>query len=249
VTAVLRPVAAAVAFLTRVPVGRWVNVGADDVARGAWLFPLVGAAVGGVAGLLADVTADRLPPLAAGALAVAAAALLTGALHLDALADTADALGARDRAHALEIMRDHAVGAFGATALVLVCLLDAALLGALAESGDATLVGLAAGAAGRAAMLPLAAALPYARPGEGQGRALEGIGAGAVVLAAALALALVLPAGAAGLWAAGAAAIAAVAVALVARSRFGGVTGDVLGATAKLAETAALLAAAAVLST
>jgi adenosylcobinamide-GDP ribazoletransferase len=241
----VRSAAAAVAFLTRIPVGRWLDLDASDVGRGAWLFPVVGGLVGGAAGLIADVTADRLPALAAGGLAVALAAVLTGALHLDALADTADALGARSREQALDIMRDHAVGAFGATALVLVCLLDAALLGALAETDDAALVGLAAGAAGRAAMLPLAYALPYARPGDGQGRALEGIGTLTVALGIALAVVLALPAGTAGLWAAAAAALAALVLGLFARARFGGVTGDVLGATAKLAETAALVAAAA----
>jgi adenosylcobinamide-GDP ribazoletransferase len=240
----LRPAIGALTFLTRIPLGRWVDVEADDVGRGAWLFPLVGAVMGGVAGLVADVTANWLPSLAAGALAVAAAAVLTGALHLDALADTADALGGRSREHALEIMRDYALGAFGVTGLVLVCLLDAALLGALAETNDAALVGLAAGAAGRAAMLPLAFALPYARPGGGQGRLLGGIGPVTLGLGIGLTLALALPAGAAGLWGAGAAGLAALALGLVARSKFGGVTGDVLGATAKLAETAALLAAA-----
>jgi adenosylcobinamide-GDP ribazoletransferase len=245
VSEALRPAAAALAFLTRVPLGRWVRVEAGDVARGAWFFPVVGAAVGGAAGLAADVTAAWLPSLAAGALAVAVAALLTGALHFDALADAADALGGRDREHALEIMRDHAIGAFGATALVTVCVLDAALLGTLAETDDAALVGLAAGAAGRAAMLPLAFALPYARPGSGQGQLLEGVGIVTVVVGVAIALALALPAGAAGLWGAAGAALAAVVVGLVARAKLGGVTGDVLGATAKLAETAALLAAAA----
>jgi adenosylcobinamide-GDP ribazoletransferase len=248
VKAALRAAVAAVAFLTRVPVGRMVAVDARDVGRGAVLFPVVGALVGGTAGLVADLAAERLPELVAGALAVTVAALITGALHLDAVADTADALGATSRERALEIMRDHAVGAFGATALVLVCLLDAAALGALAESGDAALVGVAAGAAGRAAMLPLAFALAYARPGEGQGRALDGVGLAATALAIGLALLLALPAGAAGLWGAAAAAGAALAVGLVARSRFGGFTGDVLGAAAKLAETAALLAAVAVLA-
>lgn len=240
----LRPAVAALSFLTRIPVGRWVQVEADDVARGAWLFPVVGGVVGAAAGLLADVAAGWLPSIAAGALAVGAAAVLTGALHFDALADTADALGGRSREHALEIMRDHAIGAFGATALIVVCVLDAALLGTLAETDDAAVVGLAAGAAGRATMLPLAFALPYGRPlGEGQGRILTGIGAVALVLGLGLALALALPAGAAGLWGAGAAAVAALVLGLIARSRFGGVTGDVLGAAAKLAETAALVAA------
>jgi adenosylcobinamide-GDP ribazoletransferase len=244
----LRPAVAAVSFLTRVPLGRWVHVEANDVARGAWLFPVVGGIVGGAAGLLADVTAGWLPSLAAGALAVGAAALLTGALHLDALADTADALGGRSPEHALEIMRDHAIGAYGATAVAVVCLLDAAVLGALAETDDAALVGVAAGAAGRAAMLPLGFALPYARSGEGQGRLLDGVGGVTVVLGVGIALVLALPAGTAGLCAAGAAAIAALGLSLVARAKFGGVTGDVLGATAKLAETTALIAAAAALA-
>jgi adenosylcobinamide-GDP ribazoletransferase len=245
VSAAARPAVAAVAFLTRIPVGRLVAVDGRDVARGAWLFPLVGGAVGGASGLVADVVVDWLPALAAGALAVGVAALLTGALHLDALADATDALGAKSREHALEIMRDHAIGAFGATALVVVCVLDAALFGALAEGGDAALAGLAAGAAGRAAMLPAAYALPYARPGAGQGRVVEDLGAVAVVVGVLLAVALALPAGVAGLWAVGAAALAATVLTLFAARRLGGVTGDVLGAISKLAETAALVAAAA----
>jgi adenosylcobinamide-GDP ribazoletransferase len=244
----LRPPLAAVTFLTRVPLGRLVALDAADVARGAWLFPLVGAAVGGVCGLLADVTADRLPGLAAGGLAVGLAAMLTGAMHLDALADTADALGGATRERALEIMRDHAIGAFGAVALIVVCLVDAAVLGTLAETDEAAFAGLAAGAAGRGAMLPLAAWLPYARTGEGQGRVIAGLGTGAVTLGLVLSLLLTLPAGTAGLWAAAAAALAAAALAAFARRRFGGVTGDVLGATAKLAETAALVAVAAAVS-
>jgi adenosylcobinamide-GDP ribazoletransferase len=97
-------------------------------------------------------------------------------------------------------------------------------------------------------MLVPALVLPYARAGEGQGRVLAGIGAGRVVGAAALALLLALPAGWAGAGAVGGALAAVVAATFVAARRFGGVTGDVLGATAKLAETGALLAAVAVLA-
>ncbi len=247
-TGVLRTVVAAVTFLTRVPVGRFVRIGPEDVARSAWLFPAVGGAVGAVCGLLADVAADWLPSLAAGALAVGAAALLTGAMHLDALADTADALGGSTRERSLEIMRDHAVGAFGATALIVVCVLDAAILGALAETDDAALVGLAAGAVARAAALPPALLLPYARAAPGQGRVLAGMGLGTVVVGLLLACLLALPAGEAGLWAAGAAFLVAAVLAIYARHRFGGVTGDVLGAVTKLAETGGLVAAAAALA-
>jgi adenosylcobinamide-GDP ribazoletransferase len=246
--AVVRVPVAAVAFLTRVPVGRFVHVSGADVGRSAPLFPLVGGGVGALSGLVADALAGALPALAAGALAVALAALLTGALHLDALADSADALGGDSRARALEIMRDHAVGAFGATALILVIVLDAAVLGELGAGDDAALAGLAAGAAGRAAMLPLALALPYARPGEGQGRTLEEVGAWSAIAGLVVALLLALPAGAAGLAAAGAAGAVAAVLAVEYKRWLGGVTGDLLGAAAKLAETAALVTALAVLS-
>jgi adenosylcobinamide-GDP ribazoletransferase len=233
---------AAVTFLTRLPLARLVQVEHTDVARGAWLFPAIGGAIGGVCGLLADAVADWLPPLAAGVVAVGAAALLTGAMHLDALADAADALGAPTRERALEVMRDHAVGAFGATALILVLVLDSALFGSLAVRDDAALAGLAAGATGRAAMLVPARALPYARTGSGQGRLLEGIGTPVLLAALVVSALLALPIGTAGLWGLLAAALVAVVLTLFMRSRFSGTTGDLLGATAKLAETVALAA-------
>jgi adenosylcobinamide-GDP ribazoletransferase len=241
-TASLRAALGAVAFLTRVPVGRLVTLDAADVARGAALFPLVGAAVGGAAGVLADLLVPELPGLAAGGLAVGLAALVTGAMHLDALADTADALGGSTRERALESMRDHAVGAFGAVALVVVCLVDAAALGALAEGGDAALGGLVAGAVGRAAILPLARALPYARDGGGQGRVLEGIGWPGALVGVGVAVAIAAAGGRPGVAALAAAAAVAATLLLFFRTWLGGVTGDTLGATAKLCETAALVA-------
>jgi len=238
----LRAGLAAVAFLTRVPVGRLAALGAADVARGAALFPLVGAAVGAAAGLLADLLVPALPGLVAGALAVGLAALVTGAMHLDALADTADALGGTTRERALEIMRDHALGAFGAVALVVVCLVDASALAGLAVADDGLLGALVAGALGRAAILPLALALPYAREGAGQGRVLAGMGWPAVLVALGLATLVAAAGGWRGLTALAAAAVVAALLALFFHAWLGGVTGDTLGATAKLCETAALVA-------
>src|SRR5262245_19528103 len=125
-----RGAAAAVAFLTRIPVGRRVALDGDDVARGSVLFPVVGAAIGAAVGATAAGLAHVLPALVAAGLALALGAALTGALHLDGLADTADALGARGRA--LEAMRDHATGAFGTVALVLDLLVKAGAVAALA---------------------------------------------------------------------------------------------------------------------
>src|SRR5581483_7311918 len=100
-----RSLVAALAFLTRVPVGRLHEVGPDDVARGAILFPLVGAAVGAAGAGVALAARHGLSPLVAAGLGVAAVVALTGALHLDALADLSDAAGGRTPAERLEIMR------------------------------------------------------------------------------------------------------------------------------------------------
>jgi adenosylcobinamide-GDP ribazoletransferase len=138
-------------------------------------------------------------------------------------------------------MRDHSIGAFGAVGLCVVCVVNAAAIGALAVYDEAWLAGLVAGAAGRAAILPLARALPYARVGKGHGRVLEGIGWGAVGIGVMLAVALAVAAGWAGTAAAAAAALIALVLLLFFRGWLGGVTGDCLGATAALCETAALV--------
>src|ERR671914_304543 len=151
----LLPLAAATAFLTRVPVGRFVEIDGRAVARAAPFYPLVGAVVGGLAGAVVDVLAGPLPAWAAATTGVGLAALLTGGMHLDALADTADALGGGTRQRRLEIMRDHSIGSFGAVALVLVLLLEISLLAELGAR-DLALVSFAGdgdlsrGRAGRA---------------------------------------------------------------------------------------------------
>lgn len=240
----LRAAAAALTFLTRIPVGRIV-LDADDVARGAALFPVVGAAIGaGVGGVLVGLDGE-LTVLIAAALAVTFEALLTGAIHLDALADAADGLGAGTRERALEVMRDPAVGSFGITALALDLLVKVSVLTAVVADSRAVLVVVAAFALGRAAPLALALALPYARPGSGSGLVLTertarvplAVG---IVLAVGIAVAAL---GLRGLALVSGAGLVCVVAGVVARRRLGGVTGDVLGAAAELATTAALLAA------
>jgi adenosylcobinamide-GDP ribazoletransferase len=243
----LLPLAAATAFLTRVPVGRFVELDGRAVAKAAPLYPLVGAAVGGLAGALVDVLAGPLPAWAAATTGVGLAALLTGGMHLDALADTADALGGTTRERRLEIMRDHSIGSFGVVALILLLVLEISLLAELGAR-DLALVSFAtAGALSRWAALPIALALPYARD-DGQGRSLAtGISLAAVLIGLAVAAAIAaiaLGGGAAATL--GAAAGVALVVGLFYRRWLGGVTGDALGAATALSQTACLVAAYAV---
>ena len=106
-------------FLTVVPLGRRARV-ADDRAFGRSLaaFPLVGLALGaGLAGF--SLAADRLFPHAlVVTLAVLLLAGLSGGLHLDGVADTADACGARSREDALRIMKGSTIGTYGSLALI-----------------------------------------------------------------------------------------------------------------------------------
>jgi adenosylcobinamide-GDP ribazoletransferase len=208
---------------------------------------VVGAGVGALAGGVGVGLDSRLGLLLAAALAVATDALVTGAIHLDALADTADALGAATRERALEIMREPTIGSFAATAVALDLLVKTAALAALLDGPDAVLAATAAFALGRAAPLVLSWALPYARAGGGTGASLADR-ARAPWLAAGLLVGIGVAVGALGLrglWLAGAAGGAVLLVGLVAWRRFGGVTGDVLGAAVELATALALVAAAA----
>ena len=243
----LRAAAAALAFLTRIPVGRWVALDGEDVARGAVLFPVVGAGIGALVGLVAVGLDARLTVLVAAGLAVVLEALLTGGIHLDALADSADGLGAATRERALEIMREPTIGAFGATALLLDVVVKIAALAAVATGPDALLAVAAAYALGRTAPLALGWALPYARAEGGSGAALTG-GAGEVsrALGVGLGIGLAVAAlGARGIALAAGAVVVTALVGLVARRRLGGVTGDVLGAAVELTTTLALVAAVA----
>ena len=239
-----RAAVASVAFLTRIPLGARVLVGPDDVARGAVLFPLVGAGLGAAVGGLAVGLDGPLSPLLAAALAVGLEALLTGAIHLDGLGDTADGLGAPTRERALEVMREPAIGSFGAAALGVDLLVKTAALTAVLAGPDPVLAVVAAFALGRAAPLALAWGFPYARTDGGTGLVLFGRWA-PLAIGLALGLGTALAAlGVRGLWLVLAAALALAALAPVVR-RLGGVTGDVLGAGVELATTAALVAAAA----
>jgi adenosylcobinamide-GDP ribazoletransferase len=240
----MRRAAGAISFLTRAPIGRWMTLDAGDVARGTVFFPLVGAAVGAATGLVALGLVEVLPALVAAGTAIACEALLTGAIHFDAIADLADSLGGRTRERALEILREPTIGAFGALALVLDVLLRAGALAALLDDDDLLPLVVSVFALGRTAPLAIGWALPYARSETGSGRALtDEPHAWERVAGLALAAALVFPlTGIRGFALVGGAAFGAALVALVGWRRLGGATGDVLGAGIEVATAGALLA-------
>jgi adenosylcobinamide-GDP ribazoletransferase len=136
--AFLRHYLLAIQFFTRIPVtGRlaaWVGFSPAMLRASAAHFPGVGVVVGAlVAGstavLLASLPPSPFAPLVAAVLGTVLSVMVTGAFHEDGLADVADGLGGSyDRDHALLIMKDSRVGAFGALALVLALLSKVALL-------------------------------------------------------------------------------------------------------------------------
>lgn len=225
--------------------------------RAMVLAPVVGVLLGAVAAGVAAVVQAVRPDaeLLSAVLAVLVVAGLSGALHLDGLADFADALGSRrDRETMLRIMKQSDIGPFGVVAIVGVLLLDVAALTACVQAGFGWQAALIAVTASRLT-LPWSCrtTIPAARP-DGLGalvgatvRPITAAIATAVVLAAALLLTW-LSAGVLLLAGAALAVLLAVATSLVttrrARTTLGGTTGDVLGATLELALPVALLALA-----
>ena len=213
-------------------------------------FPLAGLLIGGFLAAGLRLFTPFFPPLVAALLIVAIEALLTGALHLDGLADTADGLSARKREDVLRIMRDHAIGSYGAVALILAVALKAALIAVLIERGAASAYLALMPALGRWSLVLLSATQPYARRTEEEGVPAGGavtdfVGGTEMIIASATAipLAFVLA-----LWRGVCAFVAVTVVSALwgwyCRRRIGGVTGDTLGAGAEISEVLVLMAAA-----
>jgi adenosylcobinamide-GDP ribazoletransferase len=184
------------------------------------------------------------PAAVAAAIVVAADLALTGLLHVDGLADSADGLLPHlDRARRLEVMATPDVGAFGVATVGAVLLLRWATLATMAPS-PLLLGGL--WCASRTAMAVTARTMPYARPGGLASSFLGGRARPAAIVGGALAVALGFAGpGVPGAVAVGAVAVGAAGVVVLARRRIGGFTGDVLGASGMVGETAGLVVAAA----
>jgi cobalamin 5'-phosphate synthase/cobalamin synthase len=266
---------AAITFLTRLPVdpdwwgrrfrlpsgrkaasGGWAGetacptnaFGAKQVARSQRWFPLVGAMLGGIYAGVLWIVSPHLPLLVSAVLVVALDAWLTGAMHLDGLADTADGFGGgTTREDVLRIMRDHAIGSYGAVAVALALALKMAAVTALIGSSQMIAAMVLAPALGRWSAVLLSATQPYARPvSDDHPKAVGAPTRYVGRLEAAIATLLVLIAAPLCDFRRGPLACALVAFVSVlwawrCRSRIGGITGDTLGAVIVASECLVLL--------
>jgi adenosylcobinamide-GDP ribazoletransferase len=235
-----------IAFCTRLPIGDAAAAG-SDVARASWALPIAGAAVGAIGALVYAIAAAlRLSPPIAAALALAATTAVTGVLHEDGLADTADGFGGgKDRDSKLAIMRDSRLGTYGACALFFSFLLRWSALAIIAHPAAVTMGLIASHTAARAPLPVFMRLVPRAR-GDGLSAdagepSRESAAAACVIgvialfvalgpLTGVIAIALLIGAG--------------LLTGSLSRHQIGGQTGDVLGALEQVNEVMVMLIAA-----
>jgi adenosylcobinamide-GDP ribazoletransferase len=235
----LKDLLVAFQFLTRVPLPS-IDFDPDSLSRSVKFFPVVGLAIGVCGVWLQRLLAPHFGRLLAAFLVQLFFVLVTGALHEDGLADSADGFGGGStREQMLAIMRDSKIGAFGAIALVLSLLARFLLLSSLPLDRFAPYV-ISAHVLCRWTALPLSYFVQPARPQNGQGARLAqktspisliaGTSISLVMVAFLLRTACWIPI------------LSASAVTLLSGlyylKQLGGVTGDCFGATNQLTEIA-----------
>jgi adenosylcobinamide-GDP ribazoletransferase len=246
--AIITDVKTSLAFCTRLPLVHSAIVEGSDIAKASWAFPIVGAGIGLLGGLVCWIAAKLgLHPFLSGVLAVGTTMFATGCLHEDGLADTADGLGGGKTAeHKLDIMRDSRIGAYGAAAMTLSMMLRAGAIASLAVPGLMAGALFAAHAGSRAALPALMRLVPRARadglsaeagmPPSGSVWLAGLIGVIAAIIGIGFSKAII------------ALILVVAAIFVIGRLcivQIGGQTGDVLGALQQVSEILILLVAAA----
>jgi adenosylcobinamide-GDP ribazoletransferase len=237
------PLLSALAFLTRIPVPSFVHTNDANLRRSARWFPAVGLLLGCIYAASAWLATTHFPALVIAVLLLLIDACLTGALHLDGLADMADGFGGgRTREDVLRIMRDHAIGSYGGTALVLLLLFKAACLSDLVTRKGGLSTVLVAPALSRWSIVLLSKSVRYARRGVfeapiGTGRVCQCISRFDLIFATASCVVLPFIFGmkqTLACWTG--VVLITLLMARVCSARIGGITGDTLGANVVISE-------------
>lgn len=235
------PLLIAVQFLTRLPVRLPGMPAPEQVGRSLLWYPLVGLLLGALL-LAAQALLSQQPAVLQAALLLTLWVALSGGLHLDGLADTADAWvgGYGDRERTLAIMKDPRSGPIAVVMLVLLLLLKFAALLVLLQAGQ-TLALLLAPWLGRSALPLLLRSTAYVRPGGLGAQLAEHLPRRELPRVLGLHLALLALTGLSGLWALLAAVLVFVLWRRALLARLQGTTGDTAGALVELTEVAVLL--------
>ncbi len=247
----LKEIKSLLSFLTILPVSMTKDC-LTDAAKTMFLFPLIGAFIGLLAGVFGWAVSQFLPRLLVGALALALLLLITGLHHTDGLLDFGDGVMAQGPPERkIEIMHDQLTGAGGLTLGIMTFLISAL---AIAELNMGTIIqslivvevsaklSMVIGAwAGKAVHKGMASSFMEAMQGKN--------GNARLVAALALSFGIAVPL----LWLTGAVTVLAAVIAScvmvgIAHRHFGGVTGDVLGATNELTRMVSLIVLLAMLT-
>ena len=231
----------AATLLTRLPLPHAPQSAFDRQADSVWAFPIIGLLVSLLSCLCGAIAFGLgLSPSIIAGLMLGTSMILTGAMHEDGLADCADGFwGGFDPLRRLEIMKDSQIGTYGVLALLVTISLRWLALSVVISTSFAGVI--AAAALSRGVLPALMATLQHARDkglSHSVGRPTQQIATLTFAFASAIAILMI------GFNAVGAIVVAAVVafvVARLAKAKISGQTGDVLGATQVLAETAILL--------
>jgi adenosylcobinamide-GDP ribazoletransferase len=245
----MKPLLAAIQFLTVIPFPKSFTGGEKELEKCVPFFPVVGLLIGIIIAAFDHVMGFIFPPLPASVMTVIAMTGISGGLHMDGLADTADGFfSARPRERVLEIMRDSRTGVMGVLGVVFVIVLKVSVLISLFppfRPGIIVLMPLA----GRCSFVVMMTALPYVRR---EGGLATAFGVGKSWLNVLWTSAFLLAAGwLAGHWMGLAASFSALLMAALFSvycfRKIGGYTGDTLGAGCEITEIIPAIAALALM--
>ena len=235
----MRGLRAAFGLMTTLPFRLPADWSAGDSGRASVWYPFIGVVIGALTWLAWKGATFVFPPLVAGIVTLIVWVVLTGGLHLDGLADCCDGLLASTSAeHRLEIMKDPRLGAFGVIGLIMVLFLKATILASLTSVSSIGI--LLAAIVARWCILP-AGVMPLARPSGMGADFAAGFQRSFMIWGAIIPLAIAIILGTRGVLSVVVGVGAAALILWLAKSRIGGVTGDVFGMIVEVVETTVVL--------